>query len=483
MTVSGSTPKTSGTAKPLRYPFYMEATTAIYVRQSLDKTGEEAAVERQESSCRQLAGAKDWTVAQLYRDNSISATSGRTRPEFERLLADIEAGTVQNVIVWHLDRLTRSMRDLTRVIEAGQSRRVNIASVHGVSLDLGDPTGVAVATILTAIAAMEVQHKGQRQKAANRQRATKGNAHWVRRPFGYERTGDKVTVVPKEAAALREAADRVMAGDTLASIVRDFNAAGWTSTVGKPWNVTSLRRALINPRTAGRRLYNGEDMGAGVWEPIFSEDLHQALEQKLTDPRRRTAPDDLNSKYLLSGIAHCGKCGNKMFASPVNSGGKTWMVYRCFGGYCTTRRLDLVDLVVENIVIGVLSRPDAATLFSGEADSRKLRSKAAELRDRRDALAALLADGLLSPAAVREQSGRITSELLSVENALSAAGSLNPAANVVHADDVGAAWAALPLGHKRQIIRSLMEVTVLPAGKGVRFKPEQVLTTPKSQKG
>jgi hypothetical protein len=220
-------------------------------------------------------------------------------------------------------------------------------------------------------------------------------------------------------------------------------------------------------------------MGAGVWEPIFSVDLHQALEQKLTDPRRRTAPDDLNSKYLLSGIALCGKCGNKMFASPVNSGGKTWMVYRCFGGYCMTRRLDLVDEVVENIVVGVLSRPDAASLFSGEGDSRKLRSKAAELRDRRDALAALLADGLLSPTAVREQSGRITTELLSVENALSAAGSLNPAANVVHADDVAAAWTALPLGHKRQIIRSLMDVTVLPAGKGVRFKPEQVRATPK----
>lgn len=452
----------------------MRQTTAVYVRQSLDKTGKEAAVERQEASCRDFAAAKDWAVGRVYRDNSISASSGKVRPEFEQLLADIANGTVQNVIVWHLDRLTRSMKDLTRVIEAGQARRVNIACVHGTSLDLGDPTGVAVATILTAIAAMEVQHKGNRQKAANQQRAKNGHAHWIRRPFGYHREGDVVTVVPAEAAALRDAADKVLAGVTLTSIAKDLNAAGSTSTAGRPWNVTSLRRALINPRTAGRRLYNGEDMGAGSWEPIFSVDTHTALEQKLTDPRRKTAPDDLNSKYLLSGIAMCGKCGKKMFASPVKSGGKQWMVYRCFGGYCMTRRLDLVDDVVEAVVIGVLSKPDAAALFAGEDDSVDVRRQAANLRERRDALAALLAEGLLSPGAVREQSGRITTELTALENRLSAADSLNPAAAVAQAADVAAAWASLPLGGKRQAIRALMTVTVLPAGKGVRFTPEQV---------
>lgn len=452
----------------------MNTAAVLYVRQSLDRTGAEAAVDRQESSCREFAAAKDWTVGTVYRDNSVSATNGKARRDFERLLADIERGVVQNVIVWHLDRLTRSLRDLTRVIEAGQARRVNIACVHGTSLDLGDPTGVAVATILTAIAAMEVQHKGNRQKAANRQRAEIGKAHWVRRPFGYERDGDAVSVVPTEAAALRDAADRVLAGDTLASIVRDFNTAGLRSTLDMPWNVTSLRRALINPRTAGRRLYNGEDMGAGVWEPIFSVDTHKALEQKLTDPRRRTAPDDLNSKYLLSGIAICGKCGNKMFASPVKSGGRQWMVYRCFGGYCMTRRLDLVDEVVEGVVVGVLSRPDAATLFNSKGDSIALRTRAKELRDRRDGLAALLGDGLLSVSAVREQSGRITRELHEVEAALFSEEGANPAAELIHATDVEAAWQALPLGPKRKIVRALVEVTVLPAGKGTRFAPEQV---------
>lgn len=450
---------------------------AVYVRQSLDKSGDEAGVDRQEAACRKLAEAKGWDNLTLYRDNDKSATSGKERPDFERLLRDIDAGRVTAVVVFHLDRLTRTIRDLTRVIEAGKTQRVNIACVHGVSLDLGDPTGVAVATILTAIAAMEVQHKGTRQKAANRQRATTGKAFWTRRPFGYDRNEHGVFTVEPEAALIRTGAAAVLAGSTIAAVARDWNAAGHPTTAGGPWGVTQVRRLLLNPRYAGKRLYNGEEMEAGgLWQPILDEETQRSLEVKLTDPRRRTAPDDLNSKYLLSGICICGKCGKKMFASPMKSKSKgmEWMVYRCFGGYCLSRRLDLVDNVVNAVMVGRLSSPDAAKMFSSAGDSAALRARATDLRDRRDALASMLADGLLSASAVREQAGRISTELHSVESALDAMDTLNPAAAIIAADDVSAAWDAQPLGVRRQIIRTLVNVTLLPAGKGVRFTPEQV---------
>jgi len=448
---------------------------AVYVRQSQDKSGDEAGVDRQEAACRKLAEAKGWEDLTLYRDNDKSATSGKERPDFERLLHDIDAGRITAVVVFHLDRLTRTIRDLTRVIEAGKTKRVNIACVHGVSLDLGDPTGVAVATILTAIAAMEVQHKGTRQKAANRQRATAGKAFWTRRPFGYDRNEHGVFTVEPEAALIKTGAAAVLAGSTIAAVARDWNAAGHPTTAGGPWGVTQVRRLLLNPRYAGKRLYNGEEMEAGgMWQPILDEETQRSLEEKLTDPRRKTAPDDLNSKYLLSGICLCGKCGKKMFASPMKSKGKEWMVYRCFGGYCLSRRLDLVDAVVNAVMVGRLSSPDASKLFSSTDDSAALRAKATDLRDRRDALASMLADGLLSAAAVREQAGRISAELHGVENALNALDTLNPAAAIIAADDVSAAWEAQPLGVRRQIIRALADVTLLPAGKGTRFTPEQV---------
>lgn len=453
---------------------------AVYVRQSEDKTGEGAAVDRQERDCRLLAEAKGWEVATVYRDNSISASTGKNRPGFEQLVGDIERGRVDALVVWHLDRLTRSIADLTRVIDAGKARNVNIASVHGVSIDLGDPTGIAVATILAAIAAMEVQHKGNRQRTANRKRATEGNAYWSRRPFGYDRGDAGVFVVPEEARLIREGAASILEGATVASVAKQWNGLGYMTTAGGAWGVTQVRRLLINPRMAGRRIYNGEDMGSGEWEAILDGETHRRLEEKLTDPRRRTAPDDLNSKYLLSGICVCSVCGGKMYASPMRTSKNDYMVYRCFG-YHITRRMDLVDGVVEELVIGILSRPDAARLFSRSDDLRALRARAVELRERRDALAAMLADGLLSAAAVREQAGKLGADLAAVEGAIGAHETLNPMAAIAGADNVPEQWAALPLENKRQIIRSLMDVTIEKAGKGTRFTPDQVRIEPKGR--
>lgn len=469
---------------------------AIYVRQSQDKSGNEAAVSRQESACRKLVDAKGWVDPVIYVDNDRSATNGKARPSFERLIRDIEAGSVSAVVVWHLDRLTRSMRDLTRVIEAGKAHKVNIASVHGDSVNLSDPSGVAVAQILTSIAQMEVAHKSNRQREANQQRANAGKAFWTRRPFGYDRVNGKVVVVAAEADAIRSAAAAILAGTkTLAQIARDWNAAGLLTTdvrrdrdtnaitkAGGQWGVTQVRRVLLNPRNAGKRLYNGEEMEqAGEWEPIVTPELLEQLESTLMDPRRRTAPDDLNAKHLLSGILTCGKCGRKMFAAPYKSKGREIMVYRCFGGYCMQRRKDLVDEFVVGVILARLSLPDAASLFDDGQDLGELREQAASLRGRRDALAALLAEGVLSASAVREQAGKLSAELRKVESAISVAEGDNPLAPLIGAGEIEEVWQSMDIANQRQVVRALMDVSILPAGKGVRFSPDQVRITPKGQ--
>jgi len=458
----------------------MTQRAAIYVRQSIDKRGDSAGVDRQEVACRSLASAKGLEDLTLFADNDRSATTGK-RPEFERLIGDIEAGRIGTLVVFHLDRLTRSIADLTRVIEAGRPHRLNIASVHGVGIDLGDPTGVAVATILTAVAAMEVQHKGVRQRAANRQRAERGQAFWTRRPFGYDREDGSVFAVEDEADAIRDGAQMILSGSSLAAVARSWNDAGLRTTAvdkatgqGGLWGVTQVRRLMLNPRYAGRRLYNGEDMGAGDWPVILDAETMDALEVKLTDPRRKNAPDDLNAKYLLSGQLTCGKCGATMFAAPSKYKGQTRMTYRCFGGYCMGRGLEDVDAVAEGALLARLSRPDARKALATGEKLPELHKAATDLRERRDALAALLADGLMSPTAVREQAGKLARELEKVEQQIAAATGTDPVTALVQSDDVRARWAATSMAARRKIVRSLMTVTVLPAGKGVRFSPEQV---------
>src|SRR5947209_472123 len=110
-------------------------TTAIYARISDDRK-EGAGVARQLEDCWKTVKARGWEPAEVYRDDSISAFSGKKRPGYERLLEDIRAGRVSRVVVWHGDRLHRRLRELLDLIELAQQRRVELASVTGGDIDL-----------------------------------------------------------------------------------------------------------------------------------------------------------------------------------------------------------------------------------------------------------------------------------------------------------------------------------------------------------
>ncbi len=447
----------------------MEA--VIYARQSLDREGAGAAVDRQIADCQALAAARGWDVGRVFKDNDLSASSGKRRPDYERLIDLLRNGGAPVVVVWHLDRLTRRLADLVEVLDLCKSNGVKIATVTG-DLDLSTDTGRMLAGILVSVAQAEVERKGTRQRRANAQRAEAGRMGWTRRPFGYDRRNGEVVTVPPEVEALQQAAADVLDGATLASAVRKLDAAGLTTTAGKPWNVTSLRRALLNPRYSGRVLYNGVDVADGGWPVVIDSDTQQRLEEVLRDVRRRVQ-QGTQPRYLMSGLARCGRCGGVMFGSPMVKGERRWHSYRCQA--CSlSRRSDLVDEVVEVDVLARLSMPDAASLLRPDVDLDGLRKQVVELRQRRDGLAALLADGLLSAEAVREQASGLTRKIDALTEQIGSAARENPALALATAEDVAAAWDALDLRTKKGIVGLIADVRILPAGKGVRFDPQSV---------
>lgn len=440
----------------------MKAAT-IYLRQSQDKAGEGAAVSRQLSACRELCDARGWTVAQVLTDNDISATTGKARPGFEVLLASNPA----RIVVWHVDRLVRLSKDLERVIDLG----VNVYAVKSGHVDLSNPAGRAVARTITAWSAYEGEQKATRQVAANVQRAQRGQVLWSRRPFGFARTGARVRVVKSEAVEIRKAAGKVLKGATLASIAADWDTRGITTTTGKAWSVTSVRRVLLNPRTAGRVVSQGEDYGSSGLA-ILDADTADRIAALLNDPRRRLAPST-QVKYLLSGLARCGRDGCASAVMFATSDPKRATIYRCRSCY-GARRANLVDEAVMAAVVARLTRPDAAGLLDRDVDLDELRGRVVDLRERRDGLASLLADGLLTPAAVRTQAQRLTDQISDLERQIEAAIGTSPLARVVDSNDVSAALDRLTLLELREVIRELMTVRILPAGKGIFFDPQQV---------
>jgi hypothetical protein len=111
--------------------------------------------------------------------------------------------------------------------------------------------------------------------------------------------------VPGEAEVVQDAARRVLAGESLRSIARMLNEAGKTTTTGKPWTGSALRKVLVRPATAALRGSAGEVIGRGLWQPLLPEDQWRGVVAVLTDPARRTT-DRYTRTYLGSGLYRCG---------------------------------------------------------------------------------------------------------------------------------------------------------------------------------
>src|SRR5690606_28616970 len=151
----------------------MTKRAVIYTRVSLDRTGEQASVQRQEQACRALATAREWEVVGVRTDNSVSATSGEERPEWRAVLDMIDAGEVDVVIAWHMDRITRTMLELEELITLAVDKGVGVTTATG-DIDLTTDVGRMVARILAAVARAEVERKAARQRLGNSQRAAAG---------------------------------------------------------------------------------------------------------------------------------------------------------------------------------------------------------------------------------------------------------------------------------------------------------------------
>src|SRR5215213_5080559 len=204
----------------------------VYLRQSKDRGGTGLAIARQRQDCLKLCTDRGWEPVE-YIDNDVSAYTGKRRPSYERMLADIEAGKLGAVVVWDLDRLHRRPVELEHFIELADRHRLALATVSG-DTDLATDSGRLFARVKGAVARSEGERKSARQKRAALQAAELGKPHLGPRPFGYERDG--ITIREDEAEALGAAYRKLLAGDTLTRIGRELTSAGFMTPQGKQFS-------------------------------------------------------------------------------------------------------------------------------------------------------------------------------------------------------------------------------------------------------
>lgn len=457
-------------------------------------------VERQRADCEALVTARGWELAGLYVDNDLSAYSGKERPEYRRLLADLGSGAVDAVVAWHPDRLHRSPRELEPFIDVVEARGAAVETVSAGPIDLSTPSGRAVARTLGAWSRFESEHKGERlaRKAQERAEAGRPNVSGVR-PFGLSR--DWSAVVPAEADAIREAIARILAGDSIRALCIDWNARGILTTTGGRWQPHPLRRMLTSAYLAGiRELYGYERLigrsgeaknvkrstpsvsVAGTWPAIIDADALERVRAILRDPARRTTLSNARS-YLLAGFVVCGACGRRMVARPRADHVRRYICAKgpMYLGCGTAIVAEPLEALLTEAILLRLDSPafEAAVRSAGEAnggghDAQRLREDEAAL------------DELARDHYVERIIGR--GEFLTARKALEArieAARRTLAARTITGSAAALAgsarlrWPALSFDARRAIIDALLErVTIGPGRPGYnRFDSTRVDVT------
>jgi site-specific DNA recombinase len=385
---------------------------AVYTRKSTDEGLDQEfnSLDAQREACASYIksqSAHGWAL--LAKEYSDGGYSGATtdRPGFQRLLADLEAGEVDAVVVYKIDRLSRSLRDFVRLMDLFERRGVSFVSVTQ-RFDTSSSMGKLTLNILMSFA--EFERDVTRERILDKIGAAKKKGkHCGGMPIlGYDtdRAAKRLVVNPGEAKLVRLIFTRFTELRSTSRLAKDLNAAGhrtksWKTVKGLVrgggvWNKAQLYQLLNNPKYIGQVEHRGT-LYPGEHEAIVSQKLwdevHAILEANHTARANQTRS---RTEALLRGIIRCVHCDAAMGPTFSRKNGRTYRYYLCTRagkhGYdaCPVRAVSAGT--IEDAVLGqlraVFRTPEVVTRTFREAKARvaeeteRLQHEKAELETR-----------------------------------------------------------------------------------------------------
>lgn len=237
---------------------------------------------------------------EFYTDAGFSG-SNINRPEMQRLISDVKLRKVESVIVFKLDRLSRSQKDTLYLIEdIFEPNNVSFKSINE-SFDTGTPFGKAMVGLLSVFAQLERENIYLRTREGMRKRCQSG--YWKgggASPHGYryDKNTNSLVVVPEEAEKVKEAFSLYLQGKSAGYIAK---VLGFRSDV-------TVFQILRRPIYKGYVTFKG-NLYPGNHEPLISEEVFEKTQEMLAS--RSTSKIRSNNVHLLTGLVYCGCCGLK----------------------------------------------------------------------------------------------------------------------------------------------------------------------------
>ena len=306
----------------------------LYPRVSTDDQVREGfSLDEQEKEMKKLCMYKNYQIYKVYREEGVSAKN-MNRPKFQEMMQDLKDGKINRIIVYKLDRLTRSIQDLEVICKLIEKYHCSLDSVSE-EINTDTAMGVFFIRMTTILAQLEIERTSERTKFGLKGAAK--NGHFCSKaPIGYRKINKELVIDDLESEVVKEIFDDYVNGLSVCTITKKLNNK---NALNRNWRTTTIDRMLSNYIYCGDYLYGKR---AKNMKPIHLEDICPAIIDKETFKMVQTQKErnlknyTRKHTYVYMQKIVCSKCNKIMGGSSTTSKNKpTQIYYKC--NCCNTR--------------------------------------------------------------------------------------------------------------------------------------------------
>lgn len=312
--------------------------TAIYCRVSTEEQATEGfSIHAQKDKLTKYAESNDWDIVDYYVDDGISGKNLTDRKEVSRLIEDVKKGKINNVLIYKLDRLTRSVKDLIYLIELFDGYNCTFNS-QTEKIDTSNAVGRMFVKIIGIFAEFERENLAERVTFGYEQKTKEGNYTNCNGVFGYDYLvgKGKLKVNKNEAIYVKKIFNWYLDGDSMVKITKKLKDLNVPTKRGGHWNQSTIYSILTNPLYIGNVRYgvgrkNGFEVSGKNITPIINEDLFNSVSNLMKKRKKFHNKKYSSDDTYYFRVLRCSLCGGKYHARQQLQSGKKYITYQCNG--------------------------------------------------------------------------------------------------------------------------------------------------------
>ncbi|MCI5521505.1 MAG: recombinase family protein [Tenericutes bacterium] len=312
--------------------------TAIYCRVSTEEQATEGfSIHAQKDKLTKYANINDWDIVDYYVDDGISGKNLTERPEVSRLIEDVKKGKIKNVLIYKLDRLTRSVKDLIYLIELFDKNNCTFNS-QTEKIDTSNAVGRMFVKIIGIFAEFERENLAERVTFGYEQKTREGNYTNCNGVFGYDYIvgKGKLKINKNEAGYVRKIYNWYLEGESMLKIAKKLKDLNVPTKRGGHWNQSTIYSILTNPLYIGNVRYgvgrkNGFEVSGKNIIPIINKELFNNVNNLMKKRKKFRMRKYSSDDTYYSRVLKCSICGSKYYARQQLQSGKKYITYQCNG--------------------------------------------------------------------------------------------------------------------------------------------------------